>query len=90
MKSRKNLICVKFEKRAEKEFKGLSRNYQEKISAAIDELRENPLLGEPLSGEYRYLRRLRVGVYRIIYHFNKDVLLILVLRIGHRKDVYHL
>ena len=90
MKSRKNSICVKFDKRAEKEFKELSRNYQEKISAAINELRENPLSGEPLSGEYRYLRRLRVGVYRVIYHFNKDVLLILVLRIGHRKNIYRL
>ncbi len=88
MKSRKNSICIKFDKRAEKEFRELPRSYQVKVTEAINDLCTEPLKGEPLSGEYRYLRRLRVDVYRIIYHFNKDVLLILVLRIGHRREIY--
>ncbi len=32
--------------------------------------------------------RVRVGDYRIIYEIRERILLILVLRIGHRKDVY--
>ena len=32
--------------------------------------------------------RIRVGDYRIIYEIQEDVLLILVVKIGHRKDVY--
>jgi mRNA interferase RelE/StbE len=32
--------------------------------------------------------RIRVGDYRIIYEIHEDILLILVLKIGHRKEVY--
>lgn len=32
--------------------------------------------------------RVRVGDYRVIYEIQEDVLLILILKIGHRKDVY--
>ena len=32
--------------------------------------------------------RIRVGDYRIIYHIRDEVLLVLVLKIGHRREVY--
>lgn len=32
--------------------------------------------------------RIRVGNYRIIYEIQEDVLLILIVKIGHRKDIY--
>ncbi len=34
------------------------------------------------------LRRLRVGRFRIVYEWQQQALIILVVRIGHRKDVY--
>lgn len=42
--------------------------------------------GIPLTGEFRGLFKLRIGDYRIIYAKTENG--VLILRIGHRKDVY--
>ncbi len=59
-----------------------------KILARIEVLADNPRPPgcEKLSGLPRY--RVRQGVYRIVYEIQDDVLLVLVVKIGHRKDVY--
>lgn len=41
---------------------------------------------EKLSGQERY--RIRLGVYRIIYEIEDDVLIVVVVKIGHRREVY--
>jgi len=41
---------------------------------------------EKLSGQERY--RIRQGLYRIIYEINDDVLMVVVVKVGHRKEVY--
>jgi mRNA interferase RelE/StbE len=41
---------------------------------------------EKLSGRERY--RLRQGVYRIIYEIQDDLLKVIVVKVGHRRDVY--
>ena len=41
---------------------------------------------EKLSGQEKY--RLRQGVYRIIYEIKEDELAIVVVKVGHRRDVY--
>jgi mRNA interferase RelE/StbE len=41
---------------------------------------------EKLSGQERY--RIRQGLYRIIYEINDDVLMVVVVKAGHRKEVY--
>ena len=51
--------------------------------------RNNPRqLGEPLQGALIGLWRYRVGDYRIICTLEHDRLVVLVLRIGHRREVY--
>lgn len=55
---------------------------------AIDRLAESPHAGSALKGEFSGLRRIRVGDYRIIYEVDDGVLLILVVRIAHRREVY--
>lgn len=45
-------------------------------------------LGKPLRGPLREYWRYRIGDYRIICDIQDDVALILVIDIGHRKDVY--
>ena len=44
--------------------------------------------GKALQGEFRTYWCFRVGDYRLICHIEDDALRILVIRIGHRKEVY--
>ena len=47
-------------------------------------------IGKPLKGDMKGYWRHRIGNYRVISIIEEDVLLVLVVRIGHRKDVYNL
>lgn len=59
-----------------------------RIIEAIDGLGANPLLGRALKGEFDGLRRLRVGRYRVIYEVLDVRLTVLVVRVGHRREIY--
>lgn len=43
-------------------------------------------MGKLKNGENRY--RIRVGDYRILYQIFDDVLIVIVVRVGHRREVY--
>ena len=73
---------------ARRELAQLPRETREQIIAAIDALGEQPLVGSPLKGGLRGLRRQRVGDYRILYELLDDELVILVVRIAHRRESY--
>lgn len=75
-------------RKAEKELAKLSTQAQIRIAEALLELGENPRpYGyRELKGEDAF--RVRVGDYRIIYEIQDDILLVYIVRIGHRKDVY--
>ncbi len=79
---------IRWERRAVKELEALPRAAQRRIVEAVESLREEPFKGEQLAAEWKGLRRLRVGRYRVIYAFDGRQFLILVVRVGHRKDVY--
>jgi mRNA interferase RelE/StbE len=59
-----------------------------RLIEAIDRLATEPTAGGVLKGEFRGLRRLRVGSYRIVYEVDEGQLTILVVRVGHRKDLH--
>ncbi len=59
-----------------------------RIVRAIDGLAENPLAGLVLKGDLRGIRRLRVGDYRVVYEVLDGELVVLVVRVAHRRDVY--
>lgn len=73
---------------AVKEIRALPKGDRERVVAAIDGLRAEPHQGTQLKGSATGLRRVRVGRYRIIFEVQAAVLIVLVLRVGHRKDVY--
>lgn len=59
-----------------------------RIMQAVDGLRENPLRGNVLKGDLRGLRRLRVGQYRVVYEVQHTALIVLVVRVAHRRSAY--
>ena len=80
---------VEFAARAERQFRALSRQLQVRLKPRIDSLAENPRPAgvQKLSG-LDDLYRIRVGDYRVVYAIRDDVLLVLVVRVAHRRDVY--
>jgi mRNA interferase RelE/StbE len=83
-----NSISISWERRAVKELASLPRQEQQRVFDAVEQLFDDPLRGRPLSSEWKGLRRLRVGRYRVIYAFDGSQLLVTVVRVGDRKDVY--
>ncbi len=59
-----------------------------RIEGVIEILRSNPYPPAAIKLTERSEYRVRVGIYRVIYDVVKGRLVILVLTIGHRKDVY--
>lgn len=66
----------------------LLKKDRQNITAKIRKLAENPRLHgcEKLSRQNKY--RIRQGFYRIIYSIDDIALTVLVVKIGHRKDIY--
>lgn len=59
------------------------------VGKVDDHLSEDPLaLGKPLKGIFRSLFRYRCGDYRVIYSIDRQAERLVVLIVGHRKDVY--
>lgn len=82
---------VLYKSSVEKDLKLIDKAILKKILNKIEKvLAKNPReLGKQLKGQYKGLWRYRIGDYRIIYKISEKEILILVLRIGHRKDVYN-
>ena len=79
---------VRIKSSAVKELASFPRDARERLVAAIDKLGEEPLRGALLKGGLRGLRRIRVGNYRIVYEVLDDELVVLVIRVAHRKGAY--
>ena len=79
---------VRLDLSVKKFLKKLDGFSQKKIIKKLRQLRSNPFIGKPLTANLSGLRRLRVHKYRIIYKIIKNKLIILVLDIGHRKNIY--
>jgi mRNA interferase RelE/StbE len=80
---------INVKKSAAKALKNISKTDQKRISKAIDNLAEN--LPNPNTTKMKGnnpFHKIRVGDYRIIYEIQDDILLILIIKIGHRKDIY--
>ena len=80
---------IEFKKSAAKVLKSIPRRDQIRIRDKIDSISEKlpDRKITKLKGDNPFYR-VRVGNYRIIYEIQDEILLILVLKIGHRKDIY--
>lgn len=81
------MYTVKFTRTAEKEFYKLDRLVQQRIIAALDRCKVRPhahvkkLVGNPYFS-------LRVGDFRVILDIKDGQLLIMVIELGHRRNIY--
>ena len=73
---------------AAKAIRKLDPRVQRRVRAAIEALAEDPTRGKPLQLTLRGLRSVRTGDYRIVYRTVADRLEILVIAVGHRREVY--
>jgi mRNA interferase RelE/StbE len=78
-----------FKKSVWKELKRIPKNDLRRILSRIDKLGDNPRPAgcEKLTSMELY--RVRQGEYRIVYSIQDNELTIWVIKVGHRKNVYH-
>lgn len=79
---------LEIKRSAAKELAQLPAKDRGRVIARIQALAEDPrpVGAEKLSGQERY--RVRQGDYRILYEIEDAVLRIMVVKIGHRRDIY--
>ena len=73
---------------AAKDLARITKPDRRRIAATIDLLAEQPHRGSLLKGELRGLRRIRIGDYRVVYEVLDTELIVLIIRISHRREVY--
>ena len=76
------------EKSAQKSLSKIPSPYQDRIINAVQALAKNPRPAgcKKLSGREAW--RIRIGNYRVLYEIHDDTLIVFVIVIGHRKDIY--
>ena len=81
--------AIEFTAAAARAFRKLPPAVQHRIGSRIDALAVNPRpAGASRLAAAEKLLRIRIGAYRVIYQVLDDVLRVLVVTIGHRRDVY--
>jgi mRNA interferase RelE/StbE len=78
---------LKIQKNAQKSLSKISEPFQTKIIDKIYDLVNDPYYNaKKLTAREAY--RIRVGNYRVIYEINNNELVILIVSVGHRKNIY--
>jgi len=79
---------IEFKESAAKSLSKLPKKIQLRIQGVITTLETNPLppASKKLTGRDAY--RIRVNDYRIIYAIHENILTVLVIAIGHRREIY--
>ena len=81
---------IEYLEQVRKDLKPISKSDKEKIRIAIEnKLSANPIeFGKPLQYSLKGLRRLHVGDYRVIFQIDQSNKILLVIKIGHRREIY--
>lgn len=80
---------IEWKRSATKELKRLPKSIVLRILKAVEQLSTNPYpagVRKLVGSEHTY--RIREGSYRVIYNIVESTLVIEIIRVGHRKDVY--
>ena len=88
MAERKNYQVI-ISSPAKRNFKKLSSSLQKRIEAKIAALSTNPRpAGVKALKSSDNLLRLRVGEYRVVYKVEDKRLIVIIIQVGHRREVY--
>jgi len=82
---------LKLSNQAERVFRRMAEREPEiyrRVAHALDDLEQAPFEGKLLKGELKGRYSYRVGSYRILYLIRQRELLVLIIDIGHRRDIY--
>lgn len=83
---------IEFDADVEKDLRKLGHTAQKRILTYLKDklmhVNDPRTLGKPLSGDLSGLWRYRVGDYRILAQIEDETLIIFVIHVGHRKNVY--
>ena len=80
---------IEISRTAEKQLEKLNRDDQRRVVRAILALADDPRpQGSRKLAGYDDVFRIRVGRYRVLYSISGKKLVVIILKIGHRKDVH--
>jgi mRNA interferase RelE/StbE len=83
------MYAISYKKSVEKDLKPIPKKSLTQIVLAIQELAINPTpVGCSKLKGYNNAYRLRIGNYRVVYVINDGELIVLIIRVAHRKEVY--
>ncbi len=80
---------IEWKQSAKKELKKLDKQIIPRILQAVENLAESPYSSgsKKLIGSDS-IYRIRVGDYRIVYNIKSSVLIIQIIKVGHRREIY--
>ena len=79
---------IRYTKTAAKAIQKLDHMVRARVRAAIDALRDDPYRGKPLQLTLQGLYSWRTGDWRIVYRVEAERIEVLVVTVGHRREVY--
>lgn len=82
---------IEFSRLAAKELEKIYRvdkNLYYRLITAIEALKADGYLGKRLKGRFTHDYSLRVGDYRVIYTIQKNKLIVFIIDLGHRREIY--
>ena len=84
------MYSLRFKKSVQKDFRRIGQEAARRVMAGIrSRLLPDPRgAGKPLAGPLGTLWSFRVGNYRVLYDFNDTEVWVLVVHVGHRREVY--
>ena len=71
-----------------RQFAARERALYERLLRVLDDLADDPFQGKALRGELKGRYSYRVGSYRILYRLAQHRLVVIIIDIGHRRDIY--
>ena len=78
---------IKITRNVQKSLAKIEKKFRDRIVEKIYELQEDPYKNaKKLTGREAY--RIRIGRYRVIYEIHDEELVVIVINIGHRRDIY--